>query len=148
METPEEFEIRKTAFIREKKKLVDEFIHLSKQQDDILAKIRALRRPVFGPPEIRKYPYSEDYERVRKILYEGEKGECDFYLDKRKRKYGEIKGKPEIRQTKSIEDGWMDIAMEIREEEQSYLHNRLADPSYRTECEKKGSSPLEKRDSW
>ena len=142
METPEEFEKRKSNYIREKKELVDEMIRLSEEQDKVLAKIATLRKPVFGPPELWRLR-GEAYERVRKILYEGAEGECDYYLEKSealaKRGYinGKIRPKPEIRQTEAIIHGWLYDSIEIREEWQSYVLPKLANPRHKSESERK-----------
>ena len=142
METPEEFEIRESNYIREKKELLDEMIRLAAEQDEVLAKIAALRKPVFGSPDVNRLP-SEEYERIRKILYEGAEGECDYYLEKSealvKRGYinGDIRPKPEIRLTEPICHGWLHDGMEVRREEQSYLLAKLVNPRHKAKWERK-----------
>ena len=81
MESQESFEQRKSIYIQQKTVLVNKLKYLVDEQNKVLAELTALDKPTRnkrGYDDLRR----SEQERVRRILIEGEEGECDFVLDK------------------------------------------------------------------
>jgi len=136
MESQESFEQRKSIYIQQKTVLVNKLKYLVDEQNKVLAELAALDKPTRnkrGYDDLRR----SEQERVRRILIEGEEGECDFVLDKSEATIkdgytnGKIVLKPGVKWTKSIgyqlEDG-----TEIIQEHQEYLIKKIIQPNFDT----------------
>ena len=142
METQEEFEQRKSDYIQKKVALANKLKDLVDKQDAVISEIAALRKPVKGPGKDFYRLQQEEQERVRRILYEGDEGSCDYYIVN-----GRIEPKPETRPTDSIFHGWLFDGTGIIQQEQSYLINKLINPKYKTE-EEIEQNKRRKREGW
>jgi len=138
MESQEDFDKRKSIYIQQKTVLTDRLQHLVNEQNKVLDEIAALKKPTIKPPTEFGWLPRGTQEDIRRILMEGEEGECDFVLDKSEATIkdgwtnGKIILKTDTKWTKSIE--WLLVdSREILDEHQSYLINRLIRPNYKTE---------------
>ena len=136
MESQEDFDQRKSTYIQQKTVLVNKLKYLVDEQNKVLAELTALGKPTRNKRDYDDIRRSEQ-ERVRRILMEGEEGECDFVLDKSEATIkdgwtnGKIILKPGVKWTKSIghllEDG-----TEIIQEHQDYLIKKIIQPNFDT----------------
>ena len=137
MESQEDFDKRKSIYIQQKTVLTDKLQHLVDEQNRVLNKIAALRKPTIKPPEeFGRLPRGIQ-EEIQKILEGTEEGDCDYEIDHSKFTHvpgwtpGRVVLKSDVEWTKSIE--WiLEESREILDEHQSYLINRLIRPNYKT----------------
>ena len=117
----EEFEKHKKAYLDVKLKLATELRDLVARQDEVIAKIAALERPLKPGRVSTRWRY--EYGTGKNIKSEIEPIEYE-----------------------NINYGWLHTGIQILREEQQYFVNKLFDPNYKTELQKKRKR--ERRRRW
>ncbi|MCP4745666.1 MAG: hypothetical protein GY874_05915 [Desulfobacteraceae bacterium] len=113
METQEEFNQRKSAYLAEKLKLAKQLKDLVALQDEVLEKIAALQKPI----------------KTR--------GNASGYWSGKRWKT--ITGSEIVpRKTDTIFQGWLYDGTKMIQEEQQYLIKKLFNPRYKNELQKNG----------
>ena len=139
MESSEDFNQRKSDYIKQKSGIVKRLQELQNKQDELLSQLIKLNKPTKGPPEFWRLKSGSE-ERVRRQLQGPAPGHCDYEIDHSKFTHvsgwteGRIVIKTGVKWTEPIHP-WKIERAQVLQIEQHDLFEKIIKPNYKSKEE-------------
>ena len=139
MESSEDFNQRKSDYIKQKSGIVKQLQELQNKQDELLSELATLNKPTKGPPEFGDLSHRS--QRVARRQLQGlEPGHCNYEIDNCKFKHisgwseGRIVIKTGVKWTEPIHP-WKIERAQVLQIEQHDLFEKIIKPNYKSKEE-------------